>query len=67
MGTAAARIYCTIYLFIYGPVRETANLGFGCNPCLFVFPFTILLNTSSLKLAIPTSLLALYFLFQTLL
>ena len=66
MGTAAARIYRTIYIFIYGPVRETTNLGFGCDPFCF---FTTLMHMSFLKLAIPTypDLLALYLLFQTLL
>jgi hypothetical protein len=35
MGTSTARIYRTIYIIIYGPVRETGNLGFGFD----YFPF----------------------------
>ena len=48
MGTSTARIYRTIYLVIYGPVRETVNLVFGCDNCVFFFPlYDLFLYTNS--------------------
>jgi hypothetical protein len=62
MGTSTARIYRTIYIVIYGPVRVTANLGFRRDYC-FLFYDLFCIRTP--KLAIPSSsrmlALALYF------
>lgn len=47
MGTSTARIYRTIYIVIYGPVREMSNLGLDVTFFFFFTSFFLYTNSET--------------------